>query len=28
MRWSAGGAFAPAKNTIPVGLLSDCVIPR
>jgi len=28
MRWAAGGAFTPGKNALPVGVLSDCVIPR
>jgi hypothetical protein len=27
-RWSASGAFGPSKNALPVGRLSECVIPR
>jgi hypothetical protein len=28
LRWAVGGAFAPVKNAVPVGVLSDCVIPQ
>ncbi len=27
-RWAKSGTFAPARNALPAGQLSDCVIPR
>ena len=28
LRWSPTGTFSPTKDSLPVGILSDCVIPR
>jgi hypothetical protein len=28
LRWQATGPFAPAKDAVPVGLLTECVIPQ
>jgi hypothetical protein len=28
LRWQPTGAFAPVKDAVPVGLLTDCVIPQ
>jgi hypothetical protein len=28
LRWQPTGSFAPVKDTVPVGLLTECVIPQ
>jgi len=28
LRWQATGPFAPVKDAVPVGLLTECVIPQ
>jgi hypothetical protein len=28
LRWQPTGQFGPAKDAVPVGLLTECVIPQ